>query len=433
MKKKTSVAIACLATVAAGVGFVPNGVYADASGLSRIYVYESSATSTTSCNLYYAGGEADCNETFGSYDAGNNVLTLGSGVNGKSVYIVDSSETGNTYTIKANSDISAAFSLPSYATINFDLENYSWTEPTTDSNFFNTPSYGKVVFNSGTFNFVDMLSANELEINGATINTSGTQLITTGNIKAKKFTMNSGIVSMENGDLEVDDSLDINGGTINVTNPYGSGGCIYIGSTNSTKLNMTGGVVTLDAEGYSRSGIYASSGKSNVVTISGGELIIKNTDNGFNIVGEGSKLNFNGGVTKIINSGTYAVDMRDTSDPENDIAFGSGMGILEPGVHVFWIDDNWTSSDDTNWTGIVASGETVTIAEGGTVVRHYGWEIGNNEKNDVKVPNTGVFSVENGGVMMAMISVGVLAAVSCVVYVVSYIAKRCKSGVRFNR
>ena len=121
-------------------------------------------------------------------------------------------------------------------------------------------------------------------------------------------------------------------------------------------------------------------------------------------------------------------------DPENDIVFGEGMGIVEKAAYVFWDDSTSTPN-----TGIVDDG-IVTIKKGYTYRRHYGYEENDgdtdgdsNDGSTPKVPDTGVFSGEDGGVMMIAISLGTLTAVMGGIYIVAYVAKRKKSSVKFNR
>lgn len=376
------------------------------------------------------GGQPDCEESYGSYDVATGTLTLGAGVNGKSVHIVDISEPGNSYTIKASADISAGLSTPGYATVTFDLENHSWTQPTEDPKFFTMPTYGTTIVKSGTINMVDMFSNNNLTITGGSVNMSGNSAVATGGVSAGVFTMNGGSLNIENGDLEIKTNAEINGGEIDIKNKYGFGGCIYLSTAEGAEFNLNGGIVTVDAEGSSRSGIEGSS--NNVVTINGGKLNINNSAYGVHLNGKNSKINFNGGTTTIKNSSRYAVDLRYVNDPENAIGFKDGIGIVEPNLYVFWEDDK---NGTTNWTGIVAE-DTLTIAEGGKVRRHYGWDIGDgdsddNEESDLKVPDTGIFSSENSSAMIVAISMGALAALTGGAYAISYIVKRYGARAKF--
>ena len=445
-RNRALIATLCAAVAFASAGAISNGAYAD--GLSRIYVYDS--TTSTSCNLYHeTDTTADCAASYGSYDTTTGVLTLGADVNGKSINIVDVSNPGNSYTIKSTGDVSANLSTPSYATITFDLGEHSWTQNDEDS-YINMPAYGTTIIKSGTLNLVSKLSNNVLQIDGGAINTNAilaedeAKIATTGNIDAKIFEMNGGVLNMKNVDLRVEDTIDINDGEITIENKYGmGGGVIRLSGSGDVEFNLNDGSVTLDAKGYSRDGINAiSTGDGSVtININGGALNINNTEKGISadaMTSKDAKVNFNGGVSTFKNSADYAVKIDHLDDPEHAIAFGEGIGIIEPKLYVFWIDENWAEGEEYGQTGIVAE-NTLTIAEGGKVTRHYGWEIGyddndtEEEESDLKVPDTGMFSGENGNGMIMVISLGLLALVSVVVYAVQYAVRRYYNNMKFRK
>ena len=195
-----------------------------------------------------------------------------------------------------------------------------------------------------------------------------------------------------------------------------------------------GGTVVLDAKDGGRSGIYGSR-ENIIVNINGGSLNINNATYGVSLNGGDNKINFNGGTTIIKNPETYAVDLRHLDDPENAISFGQGMGIKEPNLYVFWEDEE---IGIMGWTGIVAE-DILTIAEGGTVKKYYGWDIGeidpevDDDVTDVKVPDTGVFSSENGGVIVAAVSLGAVELLAGGLYGIRYAIERRSMRVGFQK
>lgn len=450
IKTGTQVAVLCAVAALGGVYAFGNGAYADAGSQLSISVYDG----TTSCYIYDASYEADCDASYGSYNIDTSTLTLGTGVNGKSVRVSDLSNPGNSYVIKSTADISASLSTPSYATITFDLGEYSWTQNDSESSYLSMPTYGTTIMKSGTLNLISQFTNYNLQIDGGTINTnavidsSDRKEMTTGDVKAETFVMNGGVLNMKNGELEINNAS-INDGELMIENPYGLGGVVSVSGSGDVDFNLNGGSVTIDAKGMSKSGIDISSYNNGNVTvnINGGVLNIKNTETGISaggVASKNTKINFNGGVSTFKDSSRYAIKLDYSDDPENAIAFGEDMGIVEPNLYVFWVDENYYEGE-RGQAGIVAE-NTLTIAEGGTVRRYYGWEIGdgdgedeselevpNTDKSSPKTPDTGVFSGEGNNGIVAMISLGLLALVSGVAYVAGYIVKRCRGGVRFQK
>ena len=232
---------ACVVTAMAGVNLVCGASIHAAGGSSRVYVYDANAGTTgASCDLYNSDGTSpDCDASYGSYNATTGVLTLGTGVNNKTVNIVDASNPGKSYTIKASGNITASLSTPSYATITFDLGKYSWTGTANDS--INMPVYGSTVVKSGTLNFIKNFSNNSLRIDGGTVNMGkGTSELSDGSISAKVFEMNGGAIKTADGNSEITTSGEINDGDINIAYSHGLGGCLELGGVGS-KLDLNGG------------------------------------------------------------------------------------------------------------------------------------------------------------------------------------------------
>lgn len=442
MKKvrKVSALAACAATLAVGAGLLNGGgAYAD-GGLTSIGVGNVGEGSQT-CYLYYTGTSSSpnmCDATYGSYDAATSTITLGSGINEKSLQVNDSSESGNSYTIKTTSDISLEiFGTSLKATLLFDLGSYSLSGYGSGIRF---PANGSVTLKSGTLNLSGSLgSVDDFTMESGLLNiteTDETRALVVDNL----FTMNGGKIKTKNAQFDVYNKAVINGGNIEMD--FTNDGLIGVqygfqlnGLNSTTEFDMNGGSVSISNGKY---GIWATL-KSTTINISGGELDISNTDEGI-ISSAGGNINFNGGITTISGSKEFAVDLRDSDDPKNDIAFGAEMGIMEPKFYVFWQDEKYSGENSVgyNWTGIVASNATVTIAEGGTVRRVYGWEIGDDNSEDiadggssVKVPNTGIFSGENAGAMIVAVSMGTLAALAGGAYVISYAVKRHSARVKF--
>ena len=187
---------------------------------------------------------------------------------------------------------------------------------------------------------------------------------------------------------------------------------------------ITGGEINLKSSKTPASfGILLGKGKD--LTIDGGNITIDGFKWG--IDGGNSKIYFNGGTTTIKNSTMHTIWIVPAADPENDIVFGDGMGI-KGDTYVFYDDES---------TGIADSGNVV-ITEGYTYRKHYGWETiggdsnsGDESESSIKVPNTGIFSGENGGAIIMAISMGALAAVAGGAYVASYAIRRRSVRAKF--
>ncbi len=440
MKKRKNKVLASVVTAGAVMGLAgvflatSSSTFAASGGITRIYVYDSSASTAATCNIYHpSDSSANCNTSYGNYDATNSILTLGSGINNKTVLITSSTSSAETITINATSNISANLSTQSEDNLIFDLRNYSWTQLSGDTSYISFPESGVTEWKSGTLNKTTALSSGELKISGGVINTKGTNNATDGDVSAKTLTMTGGKLNMLNGDLKIKNKGQINGGELTINNPYGMGGLIELGVVEPAEFILNGGTVSLDAGGHSRKGINSTSGSS--VTINGGSLNIDKVGEGIFLYGPDSSIDFQGGTTTIKNATTYALRVQKVSDYEAALSFGANMGIMESGLYVYYdhYDDNLSLYE----TGISGTAK-VTIGEGGNVIRKAGWEIGDidsdiNGESGLMVPNTGSFSEENKGAIAAMISVASITIVSLIAFVTWYILKRYSARASFGK
>ena len=103
------------------------------------------------------------------------------------------------------------------------------------------------------------------------------------------------------------------------------------------------------------------------------------------------------------------------------------MGIKED-TYVFY-------GSVSEGTGIADPGE-VTIAKGYTYRKHYGWEdIDDDTKtgSDVKVPDTGVFSGDSNGVMVAAISVGAVITLAVGTMATYCLMRHHNGNIKFQK
>ncbi len=429
----------CSATLI-GAGLYPIGsayaAYDETDPLS-IYIYDSS--SSVSCSLYNNSSDP-CEASYGTYDATERVLTLGSSVNGKSLNITrqGSVEPNTVYTIKTTADIEASIGITGGILAQFDFDGHSFSIPT-DSNYYlslpNEEATG-VVFASGTYNLDYYIDASIVAITGGTVNLTNTNhVLAKGNVNADIFTISDGSLNITNGDLKVKDYIGIWGGTVNINNPYGYGAAISL-ANDEAEFDMSAGTVSIDVGGTVKDAINGY-GDNQTFNISGGNLNINNASNGIAFE-RGSTITFDGGTTTIKNSGRRAVLIDESTDPENAISFGEDIGIKEPNLYVFWVDEDYDEGDNTD-TGIVAT-DTLTVAEGYTYRKVYGWEIGDGSDDvevpntsDVKAPDTGIFSGLTDKTTATIISLGAIATVSGLIYSIAYLVKRLTARVKFNK
>lgn len=395
----------------------------------------------------YTGG-TECDENIGSYDNNNNKLTLKTEINNKNGMVVV--EGVNDLTVTSNGNIETSLRISGEETnLTLDFGDYSFTDKAyrverTQGNFdtYYSDLKGNLVIKSGKIKNTMINGVASLEINGGTIEIDsenvgfpGFCISSNKNIKVSggKIVLSNcnRAFSSDNGDIN------ISGGEIEATNVKGAGFWLPKGN-----LTIDGGKINLASVKSNQdknNGVSENNGvrvgsesEDKKIIINGGELTV----DGFawGISADKSKIYFNGGVTTVKNSLAQSVWITLAKDPENDIVFGEGMGIVEKAAYVFWDDSTSTPN-----TGIVDDG-IVTIKKGYTYRRHYGYEENDgdtdgdsNDGSTPKVPDTGVFSGEDGGVMMIAISLGTLTAVMGGIYIVAYVAKRKKSSVKFNR
>lgn len=430
MKGKNKVVLAGAAcAVSLGMGLVSNCVYADTTGLTRIYAWGGSVDD--SCDYYNVNSNSSnvpCDSTYGSYDSSNNTLTLGSGIDGRQVYILDSSTTAvNTYTIKASSDIEAALVAPDNANITFDLENHTLTQPEGQLSPFGMPSEsGEVVWKSGKLSMSSILGVKDITIENGEIEFEGDN----GMLVDGDLTMNNGTLATDHLFIN-NGNVTINGGAINVIGKGDSAGILFSSDSGHT-FNLNNGEINIASNNSKQPGISAS-GKV-TTNINGGEMNISGVDNGIILVGETAAINFEGGVTTIKNSSRHALYAGKVANYENAIAFGENMGIIEPELYIFYEETN----DNQYSTGVIAP-DTLTIAQGGTVRRVHGYrtpdsdgKASGEQSYDFKVPNTGAFSSSNSAAFVA-VSLASLAAVSGALYAIRYALKRRSSRVGFKK
>lgn len=423
-----------------GTGLYPIGsayaAYDETDPLS-IYVYDSS--SSVSCSLYNNSNDL-CEASYGTYDATERILTLGSSVNGKSLNITrqGSVEPNTVYTIKATVDIEASINIYGGIVASFDFGEYSLSIPADSDYRFSLPSAegAGVVFASGTYNLDNYIDSSMVVITGGEVNlTNANHELAKGNVVTDIFTISDGSLNITNGDLKANDYVGIWGGTVNINNPYGLGAAILLGN-DEAEFDMYDGIVTIDVGSTAKDAI-GGYGDNQVFNIFGGNLNINNASNGIAFE-RGSTITFDGGIVTIKNSSRRAVLVDESTDPEHAISFGDNMGIKEPNLYVFWVDEDYDDGENTD-TGIVAT-DTLTIAEGYTYRRIYGWEIGDTAEeievpntSDVKTPDTGIFSGVADKTTATIISLGAITMASGLAYLIVYLAKRLIARAKFNK
>ena len=425
--------------LAATLGF---GNLASAAGSEYIsFSYRPEGTDQAiECFFYNSNGIPDgkeCGSSYGSYNSGRNTLALGQDVNkpnGRLVVNNSGHEHLDNLVISADSNIEINIYAQNTSLI-LDFGEYSFTDTLykysdSDDGVFSSFSDSDLTVRSGTFNNM-RFSVESINVEGGVINTRPREEgphATIPFISDSDITISGGTINIPSCNIAFNakTNISISGGTINATDISGAGFRSY------GEFAMTGGDVNIKAtkgnnDGF---GIWTDSGKD--IDIQNGNITIDGFYWGINT--SKAKILFEGGTTSIKNSKIHTVWIVPALDPENDIVFGEDMGIKED-TYVFWTTDD--DNELLNSTGIAESG-TVTIAKGYKYRRHYGYEDIDDETEaeettKVKVPDTGVFSGENGGAVMMAISLGALTAVMGGIYIVAYVVKRKKSSVKFNR
>ncbi len=212
-----------------------------------------------------------------------------------------------------------------------------------------------------TFKNTDKITA-ELITSDAQITFYGANIAADSIITDTDLTVTNSIIAMDTGfaDYLSAKNITITSGEVNITSTNGDGGAIVIKDNGS-------------------------------FTISGGALNISNVNWGIS-GGKNNKIYFNGGVSKFTNIGVHVAWLNEeVADPENDIHFGTGMGIVEPDAYVFWTKESGYPEDEGfgDETGIV--GTNVTIQTGATYRRSHGWVDNDNDietDSNVANPNT---------------------------------------------
>ena len=469
MKIKRLYPIGAALSIAATIGF---GNLASAVGTEYIYFEyrEQGSTETTKCYFFNSDGISQgdqCESSFGVYNNEHKLLNLGANINDKlNSRLVIKGDTLSGIAIAADTDIKTniyvsdediviklRFSTHSFTDTLFKYTdssegNYSEfggnhlvIESGTINNVAlnaaslrvdggtvnvrpNTYIYGDVVVNGGTINNARMITSS-LEVNGGVINTLSDATIA---IQSRSVKGSSGEINISGGEINIpgcgiafnidDDGGDINisGGTINANNIKTTGFSVHSGG-----LNISGGEINLESA-QDPAGFGVLLDKNINFTIDNGDLTLDGFDWG--ISGTNSKIYFNGGTTIIKNSKQHTIWINPATDPEHDIVFGEDMGIKED-TYVFWDDKEYNSS-----TGI-ADPNMVTITKGYKVRRHKGWE--SIDGDTIKVPDTGAFSNMDDKTTVALISLGTLAMVSGLAYLIAYAAKRLSARAKFNR
>lgn len=386
---------------------------------------ETGQENSTVCVFFDVDGistsDTECPQTMGSYNSARNVLTLGSGVSGLSNGQVKISGMDNL-TIIAESDLETnikANSITGEGLI-LDFSTYSFTDALfkdEDSSEGVYSDFGgrKLKIENGVFDLRRDLLPQSLEVDNGVINMNDAMISTKGPINILGGEINSNARMAINSD----DDINISGGTININNAaYG------ITSDGDTKIS--GGEINIKPDKEHNFGIYTNHGD---FIIEDGELTIEGFE--WCISNDAAKIYFNGGVTTLKNNKGRAVVITNSKDPYNDIVFGENMGIKEENVSVF-ID---VPDSKTGITG----NEVVTIAEGYTVRKYEGSEQSNkdDDKKDegsaIKVPDTGAFSNMDDKTTVVLISLGALAMVSGLAYLIAYAVKRLSARAKFNR
>ena len=470
MKIKKLYPIGVALSIAATIGF---GNLASAVGTEYIsFEYrEQGSTETIKCYFFDSDGISQggqCESSFGVYNSGQNILNLGADVDDKPngrLMIKGASLSGisitadtdmrtNIYAFNQDIEIKLNFSTHSFTDTLFKYNdssegvysefgegNHLVIENGTINNVSldvaslrvedgvvnvrpKTYIYGDIVVDGGTINNAQII-ASSLEVNGGVINALPDAIIA---IQARSVKESSGDINILGGEINIPScdiafnigsdggNINISGGTINANNIRTSGFSIHGGG-----LNISGGEINMkSAQDPAGFGILLS--KDIDLTIDDGDLTLDGFDWG--ISGANSKIYFNGGTTIIKNSKKHTIWIDPATDPEHDIVFGEGMGIKED-TYVFWDDKESNSS-----TGI-ADPNIVTITEGYKVRRHKGWESINDDS--IKVPDTGAFSNMDDKTTVILTSLGALAIVSGLAYLIIYAVKRLSVRAKFNK
>lgn len=425
-QKKISVLVACAAVAAAGYSFMANGGIASAAGHEYIYFKTRSegVQDVTICKFYdssTASNYDDCDVSYGSYDSTSKTLTLGSGINNLPNGRVEISTNGVVVT--ANANIESAINAALMG-ITLDFGSYSFTDvpyKITDSSTISESDFGNdLVIESGAFNIPRISVSGPLEISGGIININSNPVIAVS--MKESFKMSGGTINISECGMAIDSKdyasdFEMTGGTINVADIATSG------VNGMDNIIISDGTLNLKSAS-APAGFGFSLKKGKDLTIDGGEITIDGFKWG--ISGNNSKIYFNGGTTIIKNSVMHTIWIVPAVDPENDIVFSNGMGIKED-TYVFY---------DDNSTGIAEPGN-VTIAEGYSYRKHYGWETidgdTDNDESDVRVPDTGAFGGESGGVVAIMASLGAVVALAAGLYAVKYAVKRRQINIGFQK
>jgi hypothetical protein len=448
------------------------GVGGTALAAGNEYIYfktrQEGTQDFTTCKFYDNNPNSiyeNCNTTYGSYDTTNKKLTLGNGINNlPNGYVMTNVSEG--ITISASGNIESAIYDYSGQALTLDFGEYSFTDipyKVSDSqeNVSNSNLGHNLTVKSGMFNVASISTgvSGSLKIDGGTTNI-------TESISVGSFRITNGVLNIP-GVLNIQTDVEINGGTINITNKPAvalslfsgvsfsmSSGVINVSGCGigivSDDINISGGSINMDeieTSGFSAKGdIKVSGGEINLestkdkkpagfgfhliegknLTVESGEITLDGFDWGISLYK--AKVHFNGGVTTIKNSKEHSIWITVANNPKEDIAFGDGMGIKEKDTYVFYDDRS---------TGIAGSG-TVTIAEGYTYRRHYGYETiddesNNTDESDVKVPNTGVFGDNESNAVSVIISLGVVLMLFGGTYVLRYGLERRKNSVKFQK
>lgn len=429
MKKnrKISVIAACAAVAMAGVGFVAGGGSASATGHEYIY-FKTRAAGTQQPDIcaFYDNVETSysydiCDASYGNYNAASKTLTLGAGVNNLPNGHVEIRMDG--VTVAAGSNIASAIYASSVEGLTLDFGNYSFTDTSfkmTDSSSDSWSNFGnELTIKSGTINIPSINVYGPLSIEGGVININGEPVVAVTAHRA--LDISGGTINIPDCSMAIDAidaDLNISGGVINAEDIKTTG----LDATGN--INISGGDINLKSnEVPAGFGVFLSNGKN--LTINGGNLTIDGFEWG--ISGTNSKIYFNDGTTIVRNSKSHTIWIEPAADPENDIVFGEGMGIKED-TYVFY-------GSVSEGTGIADPGE-VTIAKGYTYRKHYGWEdIDDDTKtgSDVKVPDTGVFSGNSNGVMVAAISVGAVITLAAGAVATYCLMRHHNGNIKFQK
>lgn len=470
MKIKRLYPIGAALSIAATLGL---SNFASAVGTEEYISFEYREQGSTKVECYFfdnAGtSQNQCESSFGVFNSERNTLYLGTGVDNKSNgrLVIKLGEDIKNITIAADTDIRTNIyaNNQNATTITLDFSTHSFTDTlfkytdSSEGNYSefggnhlviesgtinnvalnaaslrvdggtvnvrsNTYIYGDVVVNGGTINNARMITSS-LEVNGGVINTLSDATIA---IQSRSVKGSSGEINISGGEINIpgcgiafnidDDGGDINisGGTINANNIKTTGFSVHSGG-----LNISGGEINLKSA-QDPAGFGVLLDKNINFTIDNGDLTLDGFDWG--ISGTNSKIYFNGGTTIIKNSKQHTIWINPATDPEHDIVFGEDMGIKED-TYVFWDDKEYNSS-----TGI-ADPNMVTITKGYKVRRHKGWE--SIDGDTIKVPDTGAFSNMDDKTTVTLISLGALAMVSGLAYLIAYAAKRLSARAKFSK